>query len=143
MANTFVGKAQVAGSKFLADVILYPIANSLKLTHKWEEDKVKDEQGDDYSKRGHNEMYDGDIGMILVDKSSTSLAANAKSGGVFLAPYATVTISTCDLAIWNGAWTYEPDASIDQENTATGKMSYKLTRYANSTQNTLMTTTPG
>jgi hypothetical protein len=143
MPNTFRGKAQVAGSKFLADVILYPIANSLKLSQNWEEDMLKDEQGDDNSVRAHNEKYIGDLGMILVDKSSTSTAANAKAGAAFFAPLANVTISTCDVAAWNAVYQVESGSDISQENTQGGKIAFKLRRWADSTQNTLMTTTPG
>lgn len=143
MANVFRGKAQVSGTKFLCDVILYPIAQSMKLTQNFEEDIVQDEQGADYAWRARNEKYEGDLGMILIDKSSTSLAANAKTGAAFLAPYAVLTISTCDVVAWNTTYQLVSGSDIDLQNTQTGKMSFKLRRYADSTQNTLAATTPG
>lgn len=149
MPNTFRGKAQVSGTAFTADVILYPIANSLKLSQKWEQDIVKDETGDDYAKRAHNEMYDGDLGMILVDKTGTvtsgvsaSSAAHAKAGAAFFTPLAIITITACDVAAWVGAYTLESGSDISQENTQTGKIAFKLVKYADSAQNTLMTATP-
>ena len=143
MANTFRGKAQVAGTKFTADVILYPIANDLELNQDFATDVVLDEQGDDYSKRAHNEKYVGDLGMVLVDKSASSTAANAQAGAAFLTPLATVNITACDVAGWIGAYTLETGSKISQQNTSHGKMTYKLMKYANSAQNTLMTSVPG
>lgn len=142
MPNTFRGKAHVSGTTFTADVILYPIANSLELNQDFETDMLKDEQGDDYSERAHNEKYNGDLGMILVDKSASSTVAHAKTGAAFLTPLATVTISACDVAAWVGAYTLESGSRISQENTSHGKMSYKLKKYADSDQNTLMTSEP-
>lgn len=140
--QTFRGKAQVSGSAMTFDVILYPIPQSAKMDHEFKLDIVEDSNGDDISLRAHNEMYSGDIGMVLVDQSSTSSLANAESGGAFLSPLSTVTISACQLATWNGTWQYRPSSSIDLQNTQPGKMSYKLVRYANSTQQTLLTSTP-
>lgn len=144
MANTFRGKAQVVGTAFQATgVILYPIANSLKMGHEFQEDVITDEQGNDYAWRAYNEKINGDVGLILVDKSSTSLAANAKAGGVFLAPYTILTISGCDLASWNTTWQVISGSDINQEATQVSKMGYKLRRYVDSAQNTLAATTPG
>lgn len=143
MPNTFRGKARVSGSKFVADVILYPIANSLKLNQEFDENILGDEQGDDYSWRAHNEKYMGDVGLILVDKSSTSLAANAKTGAAFFAPLAIITISTCDVAAWNTTFQSISGSSLDNDNKNDGKFDLKLRRYADSTQNTLAATTPG
>lgn len=143
MPNTFRGKAQLTGSPVTVDVILYPIAQSVKLSHKWKENMVMDTIGDDYGVRAHNEMYDYDLGLIFVDQSASSTLANAKAGAAFLAPLTTMTISADDQSWVNGAWQYSPDSDIDRQNTETTKGAYKLRRWANSTQNTLMTSTPG
>lgn len=143
MPNTFRGKAQVSGSKITVDVILYPIANSLELTQNWDEDILKDEIGDDYAVRAHNEKYEGDLGMIAVDKSSTSLIANAQTGAAFLTPLTTCTITTCLVAAWNSTYQLMPGNKIAQGNDTHGKISYRLRKWADSTQNTLMQTTPG
>ena len=142
MANTFRGKAQVVGTAFTADVVLYPIANSLKQNHEFQEDIVPDTQGNDYAWRAYNEKYMGDVGLTLVDQSSSSTAAHAKAGGAFFAPYAILTISGCDLASWNTTWQIVSGADINQEATAVSKMNLKLRRYADSTQNTLAATIP-
>lgn len=143
MPNTFRGKAQVTGTKFVADIVLYPIANSLKLTQNWKEEIVEDEQGDDYAIRAHNEKWDGDLGMILVDKSSTSTLANAKAGAAFYAPLTSITVTTCDVAAWVGVFQVQAGSDLGQENTQAGKFGVKLRRWADSAQNTLLNTTPG
>lgn len=144
MANTFRGKAQVVGTAFTCDVILYPIAKSLKATQNWEEDAVQDEQGNDTAWRARNEKIEGEVGMILIDKSAvgSTTAAHAKAGGAFLAPLAILTISTCDHAIWNTTWQLVSGSDIANDE-GTGKMNYKLRRYVDSTQNTLAASTPG
>ena len=144
MANTFRGKAQVVGTAFAAvGVVLYPIANSLKAGHEFQEDIIPDEQGNDYAWRSYNEKIMGDVGLVLIDKSAVSTAANAKAGGVLLSPYTILTVSGCDLAIWNTTWQIVSGSDINQEATAVGKMTYKLRRYVDPTQNALAASIPG
>ncbi len=143
--KTLRGKAQVSGTAFVADVILYPIAQSLDLTQEFTEQIVEDEQGQDTAWRAYNEKYMGDIGMILIDKSAvgSTTASNAKSGAAFFAPLAIVTISTCDAAAWNTTFQIVSGSKIGNKNTETGTIAFKLRRYADSTQNTLAASTPG
>ena len=142
MPTVFRGKAQVTGSLMVADVILYPTAESLDLDHDFEMDIVQDEGGDDQAWRSRNEKYNGDVGMVLVDKSSSSTIAHAQAGAAFFAPFAVLTISTCLVAAWNTTFVIMPGSKITQKNNDTGKIMFKLRRYADSTQNTLFATTP-
>lgn len=136
--KSFRGKAQVAGAVATIDVLLYPVQQSMKLTHQFEMEKIKDADGQYASARSQNEMVDFDLEMKLLGDT----LAHAKAGAAFLAPMATVTLSACDVAQYNGAWIYMPNASITAKNDATGDMSWRLERYVDATQNTLMTTTP-
>ena len=138
----FRGKARVSGSTFVADVVLYPIAESLKLGQEFEEDIVKDELGRDISWRAINQKYSGDVGLILIDKSTSSTAANAKAGAAFFEPYAIIDVTTCDCAAWVRKWQNISGASIDLNQGQIGKMSIRLRAYADAEQNALAVSTP-
>lgn len=145
MANTFRGKAQVvgvSGTLTIASVVLYAMKQSMKLSQDFQEDIVADEQGNDCAWRAYNEKYNGDIGMRLVDNETPGSVANAKALAAFLAPYAIITITLCDVAAWNTTWQNVSGGDIDLQNTAAGSMSLKLRRYADATQNTLAATIP-
>ncbi len=138
MPTTRRGKAQVSGVAGTFDVILYPVQQSMKATHNFELEVAKDAQGDDTAWKANNENIDGDIGMKILGDT----IAHAKTGGAFFAPLAVVTISACDLAIWNTTWVVQPGSDIDLGNTKIGDISFKLKRYVDATQNTLSATTP-
>jgi hypothetical protein len=145
MANTFRGKAQVAGvsgTLTIAAVVLYALKENMKASHAFDEDIIKDEQGNDASWRAFNEKYDADIMMRLVHTNPTSTVAGAKALAAFQDPYAIVTISDCDLTEWNTTWQIVSGGEIGLTNTTAGTMSFKLRRYVDSTQNTLAATTP-
>jgi hypothetical protein len=145
MANTFRGYAQVAGvsgSLTVAAVALYPLKESMKFTHNFEEDIIKDEQGNDAAWRAFNEKYEGDLAMRLVMTGSPSTFANAKALAAALTPYAIVAISGCDIAAWNTSYQVITGSDIGLTNNTAGSMSWKLRRYADSTQNTLAVSTP-
>lgn len=137
--------AQVSGCPATFDVILYPVQQSMKMTHEFEEEIVKDALGQDASWRAQNEKLAGDIEMKLVDITapSGSTEAHAATGAAFLAPLAIVTISGATVTTWNTTWQIMPNSSIDLKNDATGGISFRLRRYVDSTQNTLAGTTPG
>jgi len=136
--KTFRGKAQVAGFAGTIDVVVYPVQQSGKLTHKFEMEKIKDADGQFASARTQNEMVDFDLEMKLVGDT----AAHAATGAAFLAPQASVTLSAFTVAQYNGVWIYAPDSSMSLKNDSAGDMSYRLEKYVDATQNTLMTTTP-
>lgn len=145
MANTFRGKAQVAGvsgTLTIAAVVLYALKESMQATHNFEEDIIKDEQGNDAAWRAFNERYEADIGMRLVHTNPTSTFAGAEALAAFQDPYAIVTISDCDIAEWNTTWQTVSGGGIGLTNTTAGTMTFKLRRYVESVQNTLAATVP-
>jgi hypothetical protein len=145
MANTFRGYAQVAGvsgTLTVSAVALYPLKENMKFSHNFEEDIIKDEQGNDAAWRAFNEKFEGDIGMRLVHTGSPSTFANAKALAAALTPYAIVTISGCDIAAWNTSYQVISGSDVGLTNTTAGTMTFKLRRYADGTQNTLATSTP-
>lgn len=145
MANTFLGKAQVAGTSgtlAVGNVTLNALKEGMDFTHQFEEDIIKDEQGNDAAWRAFNEKYEGDIKMRLVDTGNSSSFAGAAALAATLTPYAVVTISDCTIESWNTTYQVIPGSSVGLVNTTAGNMSWKLRRYADSAQNTLATTTP-
>lgn len=145
MANTFRGKAQVAGvsgTLTIDSVVLYALKENMKASHSFEEDIIKDEQGNDAAWRAYNEKYEGDIGMRLVHTGTPSTFADAEALAAFQTPYAIVTIADCDITAWNTTWQVVSGGDIGLTNTTAGSMTFKLRRYVDSTQNTLAATEP-
>lgn len=132
------GKASVEGIPGSIDVIVYPVSQTGKMTQNFEEEIIKDTHGFDAAWLARNEHQTFDLAMKLLGDTQ----AHAITGGAFLAPYATVTLSGFDLTILNGAYQNLTGSDIDLGNTKVGDISFKLRKYADSTQNTLATTTP-
>jgi hypothetical protein len=141
MALTFRGRAQVEGVTNAIDVILRKTMKSMNLTQSFDEQINQDEHGDDCGWKANNEKYEGDLEMWLMD-TTTGTRSQVATAAAFLAPYAVITISTCEVTAWNTTYQNISGGSINLENTSTGKQSFKLRRYANSTQNTLAATIP-
>lgn len=134
----FRGKAAVEGIAGTFDVITYPVAQTGKLTQNFEEEIVKDVHGFDGAWLARNEHELFDVGMKILGDT----AAHAATGGAFLAPFATVTLSGFTLTVLNGAYQLVSGGDIDLGNTKVGDISFKLRKYADSTQNTAATSTP-
>lgn len=132
------GKAVVEGVDGALDVVVYPVQQSAKATQNWDAEELKDEGGFDMAWLSRNHHYLNDHAFKIVGDT----AAHAAAGGVFLAPWATVTISGFDLAQFNGTYQNISGAEIDLGNTKVGDLMLKLRKYADSTQNTLSQTTP-
>lgn len=135
---TVRGKATVSGNTAAFDVILYPVQQSMKATQQFDEEIVKDAVGQDSAWLARNEKYEGDVMMKLLGDT----AAHAQAGAAFLGPLAVVTISTCLVTLWNTTWQVVPGSDVSLQNDRVGDISFKLRRYADSTQNTLAGTTP-
>ena len=143
MANTFRGYAQVAGvsGTFSAPAAFYPLKESMKFTQNFDEDIIKDEQGNDAAWRAFNEKFEGDIAMrLVVTAPGTQSSAAAKALAALLTPYQIVTLTGCDIAAWNTSYQVVSGSDIGLTNTTAGNMTWKLRRYANSAQNILATT---
>lgn len=141
MAQTFRGRAQVEGVTNAIDVILKKTMQGMKLTQTFDEEINKDEHGNDCAWKANNEKYEGDLTMKLM-ATDTSTRAQVAAAAAFLSPYAVVTISTCEVTAWNTTYQVISGNEIDLGNTKVGDMTFKLRRYADSTQNTLAATTP-
>lgn len=142
MPRTFRGLAAFEGVGASFDVILYPIAQSGKATHNFNEEIIQDEHGDDAAWLARNEHITADFGMKLLGDT----AAHALAGAAFLAPLAVVAITAKSSgslpAVLVGSWTIMNGSEIDLGNTKTGDITFKLRKYVNSTQNTSAITTP-
>jgi hypothetical protein len=138
MAQTFKGKASLSGNTASFDVILYPVQQSMRMSQHFDEEIVKDALGNDAAWIARNEKWEGDIAMKLLGDTN----AHAQAGAAFLAPLAVVTITNCLCTAWNSTWQIQPGADIALSNEKVGDISFKLRRYADSTQNTLAQTTP-
>jgi len=135
---TVRGKATLSGSTAAFDVILYPVQQSMKMSQHFDEEIIKDAVGQDAAWLARNEKYEGDIAMKLLGDT----AAHAQAGAAFLGPLAIVTISTCLCTAWNTTWQVIAGGDIGLVNDKVGDITFKLRRYADSTQNTLAGTTP-
>jgi hypothetical protein len=144
MANTFRGKAQVAGvtGTFSAPAAFYPLKENMRFSHSFEEDIIKDQQGNDAAWRAFNEKFEGDIGMRLVVVDGTNTFAAAKALAAELTPYQIVTITGCDISAWNTSYQVISGSDVGLTNTTAGSMTWKLRRYVNATQNALAVSTP-
>ena len=137
-AVTKRGKAVVDGLVGIFDLIVYPLAQTGKMSANFEEETVKDAHGFDVSWIARNLHYLNDFAFKLVGDTQS----HAISGGVFIAPFATVTLSGFDLAAFNGTYQNVSGQDIDLANTKVGDMSVKLRRYDDAAQNTLATSAP-
>lgn len=138
-AVVFRGKAALEGIVGTFDVILYPVAQTGKLTQNFEEEIVKDVHGFDAAWLARNEHHMFDVGMKLLGPTAT----NAAAGAAFLAPFATVTLSGFTAGLFNAAYQLVSGGDIDLGNTKVGDINFKLRKYADATQNTSAVTTPG
>lgn len=161
MAITSRGKATVNGVPGTFNVILYPIQQKYGMTQSWEEETGMDVSGGIAWLLARNEKGDLDLGVKFVDKSSVTLLANAiipistASSGLanstlgqpFLAPYASVTISGVvsagGMAAIEGLYQCISGTKFDAEGNKVSDGDYKLRKWADSTQNTLLNTVPG
>lgn len=145
MANTFLGRAQVAGTTgtlTVDDVALSPLKEGMDLTHEFSEDIIMDEQGNDASWRAFNEKWMGDLKMRLVITDTPNTFARAKALAAAIGPYSIVEIADCDIELWNTTFQVITGSTVGLVNTTAGNLSWKLRRYADSTQNALAATTP-
>ena len=141
MALTFRGRAQVEGVTNAIDVILNHTMRTMGMTQSFDEVINQDEHGEDCAWKASNEKYEGDLDMWLM-ATSTSTRAQVASSAAFSDPLTFITISTCEITHWNGGWQIVNGGAINLENAATGKQSYRLRRYAGTTQRTLASTIP-
>lgn len=132
------GKAQIAGFAGAFDVIIYPVIQSGKASHNWDEEVTKDNIGFDSAWLARNEHILADFNMKLLGDTQ----AHAIAGGALLAPLATVVLSGSELAAYNGTYQYIGGAEIDLGNTKVGDFNIKLRRYADETQNDLANKVP-
>lgn len=128
----------MSGCAATFDIILYPVQQSMKLTHNFELKKTQNAQGDDFAWKANNETVDGEWMMKLVGDNS----AHAKAGAAFLAPLAIITVSGADASINNTTWALVPSSSLDFKNDDVGDVAYKVMRYVDSSQQTALATTP-
>src|SRR5690349_10448272 len=91
------GKAVVEGVRGTIDLVVYPVAQSAKVTHEWDEEIVHDQGGfaAAWLARDMRKLADWAF------KALGDTAAHAKTGLAFIAPLATVTLSGFDTAELN------------------------------------------
>jgi hypothetical protein len=144
------GKGVVAGVTGTVNVFVWPIQQKLDFTQEWDEELLKDVNGFTMAAIGRDEKIVGDIGLKFVADSNADAAVPMSTGaGVLsnfgqpmLSPYQNIILSGFKMAALNGTWQNISGTKLDQENTKVADGTYKLRAWADSTQNTLMTTTP-
>ena len=112
------------------------IADSVKGNHKFKLEAIEDELGAEVSLIATNPHVEIDITWTASGATRAAAAATA----VFLTPLAKVTLANFKVTAFNGDWIYIGDESIDLSHAA-GKISLKLRKYDDGTQNASLTTT--
>jgi hypothetical protein len=112
------------------------ITESVKGNHKFKLDSVEDEVGFDKSLIATN----GHVELDITWTPSGASRSAAQATAVFLEPLSKVTLSNFAVAAFNGDYVYIGDEGIDL-NHKQGKMSLKIRKYDDETQNASLTTT--
>lgn len=107
-----------------------------KAQHKFKVDYIEDENGFDTAAVATNAFTEVDLTWTPSGASKAAAAATA----VFLEPLSKVTLANFTVTEFNGDWLYIGDASIDLSHKQ-AKMMIKVRKYADSDQNSSMTTT--
>lgn len=141
----FRGKAQINSGFGSAtfDVIAYAEPQTFTISHEFQDDKKKDRQGQDCSRRGQNEMYKGDIEFeLLGDTKANAAKINSVTNGGFLPMLSNVVITGADLSVANRTWIVPTGQNIAMKNDDVAKFKLPLEAYADTAQNTLMISIP-
>ena len=140
MANAIAtGKAQIDGIGGVTFTVLSPnpTPQTGRLSVAADLSTEKDGRGFDNAWRWRNLHYN--VTWTFVLQGTTF--ANAQSSGTVVNPGTKVTIASCEVAAYNGDWVVMEGASYDLGNTKAATMDIPLRRYADSSQNSLATTT--
>lgn len=112
------------------------LLESAKLGHKFKLDAVEDELGFDASLVATNAHKEVDLTFV----PSGSSRSVAEGVATVINPLSQVTLDNFAVTAFNGNWIYVGDASIDLSH-GPGKVSLKVRKYDDSTQNTSLSTT--
>lgn len=112
------------------------IMDSAKAGHKFKLDAVEDEQAFDKALIATNSHLELDITWT----PSGATRAAAAGTAVILDPLSKVTLGNFKVDAFNGDWVYVGDESIDLSH-GNAKMSLKVRKYDDATQNASLTTT--
>ncbi len=140
-AEIQTGTAVIAGITNDGTTIAMPgyatfILDTAKAGHKFDLDAVKDENKYDKALVATNGHIELDVNWTPSGATRAAAAATA----VFLTPLASVAMAHFKVAAFNGTWIYVGDASIDLSQ-GPAKMTMKLRKYDDSTQNTSLAAT--
>lgn len=144
------GKGVVAGFPGTFDVMIYVTQQKGDITQHFDESSGKDVLGFTQWLNGRDERAEMEIDIEFIGATnenaqapmSTSSGVLSTLGQPLLSPFEAVTLSTFTMAALNGVWQTMPGCKFDMENISIGKGRYKLRRWADSTQNTLLNQTP-
>lgn len=112
------------------------ILDTAKAQHKFKLDAVEDENAADANLTATNPHVELDINWTPSGASRSAAASTM----VFLEPLAKVTLANFKATTFNGDYVYVGDGSIDLSH-GPAKMSLKIRKYDDSTQNALLTST--
>jgi len=144
----------VAGAITYASAAIYPLQRNIKVNHDFSAEEGKDPSGFDIFWAARNEFYELTIGMYLVDSSgytnspSAGTVDNAIKGAFFPTPISIVTLSgfggahSADFPLINSTFQVRPGSTMDLDQMKCNELEWKLRRYTNAAQQTLMGLTP-
>ena len=131
------GKAAVTGICGIIDLVVYAVAQSGTVTQNWEEEVIKDCNGFDTAWLARNQHVLADFKFKVLGDTAAHAASLT-----FIAPYATVTLSTFSLADVNGVYQNMSGSQIDLNNTSVADFATKFRRYSDAQQSVLSATVP-
>lgn len=106
-------------------------------THNFDLNAIKDARGFDTTLIATN----GHVELDVTWAPSGATRSAAATTAVFIAPLAKTTLANFSIAAFNGDWVYIGGETLQLSATGPAKMSLKLRKYDDSTQNTSLTTT--
>lgn len=147
MANIIArGKATVNGVTGAIDVMIYPVQQKIRASQMFEEEAGKDVTGFTAWLLARDEKAEGTYGVKFVGDTAAHAKTPVTSAGLlgqpFFAPYTSLTFSGFDMAVMNGVWQIISGTELDMENVKVADGDYKVRKWADATQNTLLNTVP-
>jgi hypothetical protein len=111
---------------------------STGITQKWDQENIKDSNGFTCSRQARDASFDKKI----MFKPTAQTLALARSATVVLAPFAELDFAGEDATDLDGGWQLQSGAEIQIKNDASADYSLSVERFADSTQNALILSTP-
>lgn len=137
--NIFRGKAQISGvngTVTIAAVAWELLKESAQITHEFELEEIKNENGRDFCWKASNEKDNATVGFRLVDTGTASSEARIENFCNALTPLAVITLTSFKPARFNGTYQLMSGGDYNLSNVQAGTGSIKMRKYVDADQQT-------